>query len=253
MQTYNVPLDYTWNIKISSFDVGQDRRMKLSSILKYQQEVGEIHFGIGGLGFEELVRNGMAFVITRTRAKINRMPLLNEHLSLTTWHRNSKGAQFFRCYRYSDTSGNPLIESVSAFALVDPETHRILRPSEFLRFGVSTQPGRINGCPDPDKIQIPENLIHAGIRRVGWSDIDYNGHLNNTVYADIVADCLPRELRGIEVSEFSINFLSEALEGEEISLKTFAEMETKQFWLAGDHQRGRCFEASVNFAGQVNW
>ena len=249
MHTYNVPLDYTWNIKISSFDVGQDRRMKLSSILKYQQEVGELHFDIGGLGFEELVRNGMAFVITRARAKIHRMPKLNEQLSLTTWHRDSKGAQFFRCYQYSDAGGNPLIESVSAFALVDPETHRVLRPSEFLKFGIATQPARVNGCPDPEKIQVPANLIDAGIRKVGWSDIDYNGHLNNTVYADIVADCMPKDLRRLEISEFSINFQSEALEGEEISLKTLADMETKQFWLAGGHKRGRCFEASVKFAG----
>ena len=52
MSRHEIPPDYRWNIKISSFDVGQDKRLKLSGQLRLQQEVGELHFGGGGLGYE---------------------------------------------------------------------------------------------------------------------------------------------------------------------------------------------------------
>jgi medium-chain acyl-[acyl-carrier-protein] hydrolase len=241
-----IPADYTWKIKISSYDVGQDRKLRLSSQLKLQQEVGELHFEEGGLGFEELVRNGMSFVITRTRSKIYRAPHLNEQVTLSTWHRNSKGAQFFRCYQFFDSLGNPLIESVSAFALVDPQTHKILRPTVFSQYAVTEQPKHLNNCPDPARINLPENLNESGLREVRWSDIDYNGHLNNAVYADIITDTIPVPMREHEITEFSIAFINEALEGEKIALKTA--LNSEQLWVTGEHQRGRCFEANVKFA-----
>ena len=134
---YAVPKDYTWELKIASYDAGRDRRLRPSNQLKLQQEVGELHLGIGGLDYDAFYQHGMVFVLTRTRTVIHRAPLLDEHVKLRTWHRDSQGAQFFRCYQFLDSGERPLIESVSAFALVDSETHKILRASAFDRLSRS--------------------------------------------------------------------------------------------------------------------
>ena len=47
--TYNVAPDYTWELKIASYDAGRDKRLRPSNQLKLQQEVGELHLGAGGL------------------------------------------------------------------------------------------------------------------------------------------------------------------------------------------------------------
>lgn len=138
---YTVARDYTWGLKIASYDAGKDRRLRPSNQLKLQQEVGELHLGEGGLTWEEFYRHGMIFVLTRLNSVIHRAPVLDEKVWLRTWHRDTKGAQFYRCYQFLDAAGNPLIESVSAFALVDPVTHKLLRPEVFQPFGVETQPG----------------------------------------------------------------------------------------------------------------
>ncbi|HCA31181.1 MAG TPA: hypothetical protein DEP23_17340 [Ruminococcaceae bacterium] len=253
MGRYPIPLDYTWDIQIPSFDVGEDRKLRLSSQLRLQQEVGERHFEQGGLGFEELMRHGLTFVITRTNSIIYRAPQLSQAVRLTTWHRSSKGVQFFRCYNFYDQDGKPLIESVSAFALVDPETHKILRPSVFSQYAVTQQPDRLNHCPDPGKLSLPKDLQDAGGHKVGWSDIDYNGHLNNAVYADIITDAMPKQMRTRDISGFSISFLNEALEGEEIRLKTGIQQHDREdtAWISGDHTRGRCFDACIRFHPQA--
>ena len=110
---YAVPKDYTWELKIASYDAGRDRRLRPSNQLKLQQEVGELHLGIGGLDYDAFYQHGMVFVLTRTRTVIHRAPLLDEHVKLRTWHRDSQGAQFFRCYQFLDSGERPLIESVS--------------------------------------------------------------------------------------------------------------------------------------------
>ena len=242
---YTVARDYTWGLKIASYDAGKDRRLRPSNQLKLQQEVGELHLGEGGLTWEEFYRHGMIFVLTRLNSVIHRAPVLDEKVWLRTWHRDTKGAQFYRCYQFLDAAGNPLIESVSAFALVDPVTHKLLRPEVFQPFGVETQPDRVNGCPDPGRLRPPAALVPAGTRRVYWSDTDYNGHLNNTVYADILCDFLPGGMGGKRLTGFSISFLKEAMEGEDLVVSACAA--PGEAWVAAAHQRGTCFEARATF------
>lgn len=244
--TYNVASDYTWELKIASYDAGRDKRLRPSNQLKLQQEVGELHLGAGGLTWEEFYRHGMVFVLTRLNSVIHRAPLLDEKVWLRTWHRDSKGAQFYRCYQFLDAAGQPLIESVSAFALVDPLEHKLLRPEVFEQFGVGVQPERKNGCPDPGRLRPPAELAPAGTRRVYWSDTDYNGHLNNTVYADILCDFFPGGMAGKRITGFSIAFLKEAMEGEELAISTCSA--GGEAWISAIHDRGTCFEARVSFA-----
>lgn len=181
-----IPKQYDWDIRIASYDVGQDRLLRLSNQLKLQQEVGERHLSGVGLDFQALYERGMVFVLTKTNSVIHRAPRLSEDVRLRTWHRSNKGAQFFRCYQFLDAEENPLIESVTAFALVDAKEHKLLRPSVFEQLGVGQQPDRFNGCPDPGKLRLPDALVPQGQRQIRWSDTDVNGHLNNTNYADIL-------------------------------------------------------------------
>lgn len=52
---YAVPKDYTWEIKIASYDAGRDRRLRPSNQLKLQQEVGELQLSMGRLGLPSLL------------------------------------------------------------------------------------------------------------------------------------------------------------------------------------------------------
>lgn len=247
---HKIPLDFEWDIKIPTFLVGHDRCLRLSSQLSIQQEIGEIQFEKGGLGCEQLVKLGWSFVITRLSSRIYRAPIFNERVKVVTWFRNTVGAQFFRCYQFLDSDRRPLIDSVSAFALIDFNTHKILRPSLFDDYNVSNQPERHNGCPDPKRIKIPESVRLSDHIRVGYTDIDYIGHLNNAVYADIICNAMPGGMEGKRITDFSISYLKEATEGEHIDIYTAlsgGQSAKGQAWFEGKHERGRCFEAYVGF------
>ena len=61
------------------------------------------------------------------------------------------------------------------------------------------------------------------------------------------------QMRTRDISGFSISFLNEALEGEEIRLKTGIQQHDREdtAWISGDHTRGRCFDACIRFHPQA--
>ena len=53
-----------------------------------------------------------------------------------------------------------------------------------------------------------------------YTDLDFNGHVNNTRYVDWFADCFDwQEHQGMELAEATVHFLQEIRPGEQVTLK----------------------------------
>lgn len=239
---------YEWTVKIDSYMVGPDRCLRPSYQLKLQQEVGERHFVDAGLGYEALLREGLVFVLTRLKTVILRAPRLNETVTIRTWHRQTKGAQFYRCYRFLSADGEVLIDSVTAFSLVDPVEHKLLRPSAFDKFGIEGSDQTVEHCSDPSRLRPPEGMTSVGEHIVRWSEIDFNGHLNNTEYADLVCDYPPEGLAGRRITGLEIGYHREVREGQVLSLTACDDGQA--VWMQGTTDTGRCFDAKLSYVDE---
>ncbi|MBQ7089335.1 MAG: hypothetical protein IJN04_06820 [Clostridia bacterium] len=240
-----IQLEYTLSIKVASFDTDRTDRMRLSSVLRYQQEAGERHLSPAGLGWRDLSGHGIAFVASRWHTVIRRLPQLDEEVTLTTWHRNRKGPRFFRCYEWRDADGNLLIEGVMQFALVSVTDHRLLRGDEFMALAPLLDATRGVSCADPGRFRLTEEEDN-GTYTVRWSDIDRNGHMNNTCYADLAWDALPSDRQDETPTDMELHFAGESRQGDVISLSTSTEAE-RILCVAGDTDRGRVFSAKITF------
>ena len=213
----NIQKEMVFPITIASFDVGPDDRLRLSAVLRYQQEAAERQLAPGGLGWQGLSEKGMAFVASRWHTCIERLPKMGEQVTLTTWHRERRGPRFFRCYDWRDAKGRVLLQGVMQFALVSVEDHRLLRGEEFDVFGLPDQPERRVDCDDPARWREP-TMQEAGEFSVRWSDTDRNGHMNNTRYADLLCDALPGGMDGRQLTDVQLYFAGETLPGETLTL-----------------------------------
>lgn len=232
---------YEWHTQVATYDVGPDRLLTPSAQLRLQQEVGERHFGEGGLDFEGVASFGMAFVVLQNNAVITRRPSIGEPIVIKTWSRNVKGSRFFRCYRFEDANGNTLIDSIASFALVDLHAHTLMRPSQF-PVEVTHVPDLPHGCPDPARLHMPEDASACGEHTVMVSQLDFNGHLNNTRYADIVFDRLPADTVS-RMTGFSVAFHHEAKLGDRLML---SRAENDGEWLLhAQNGDAPCFTAQV--------
>lgn len=200
-----------------SFDVGPDRTLRLSALLRWQQEAGERQVRRYQMDWEPLAARGLAFVLTRGCGRVHRLPRVGEPVVLETWSDHVERAQFYRGYRLLDERGERLTESYAAFCLVDVTTHRLCRPTAELA-GRLPALGRESGCPLPAPIKDLPPMAPAGEWRVHRSAVDLNRHLNNTVYADLLTDFLPGSLREAPLRGYALQYLTEAREGELLTL-----------------------------------
>ena len=235
------PGAYDFTHKIATYEVGEQSTLTLSSLLRLCQQASEEHLAALDLPYERLKRDGFVFLFVRTQIILLGLPGHGETISITTKPCGVSGAQFYRSFdlRSAGTS-EPFAQVLQASVLADSRTHKIQRPKLFLQYGVD--PG---GKPETilTRLALPEELPPLGERPIRYSDLDYNGHLNNAIYADILCDFLPGGMFGTRISELQIDYHSEALYGE--TLKLYGEKRGSEIWFRGVHERGLSFEARL--------
>lgn len=236
---------YSENIEVRAFDCDMTKRIALSPVLKYMEEIADKHCTENGFSYDVLLNDGVVFLLTSVQLKFHRIPKLREKMTVTTWQRCIKGVQFIRDTEFLDEEGNLLIEATCGWILADPVNHKIKRPTDY-RMGevVLSQPEKELFGSGRVKISIPENAQKVATRRVVFTDIDYNNHLNNTRYADIISDFVPDLGEKVEICELDLVFAGEAYLNEDIEIfRTKTEDDT--YIINGTHSRGRCFESRV--------
>ena len=204
------------------------------------QELSEIHAAHLGFSRSSLLENGMMWVLYRLHVVMNEYPTYGDTLVETTWPCAIEGPVFPRHFRFNRPDGTQVGKAITAWVLIDLKTRRPLRPAAL--------PGTIPPSELPPSLPMPGMLRIAGgtplgSRTVLYSDLDINGHMNNTRYIDWVCDTLDLSaLLSGTLKEFQINYISEALPGERIDL--FAQTEGNTTLTLGKRGDGRTvFEA----------
>ena len=239
---------YQEKIFINSNDVDDHCDLKISTIFKYLQQVSTNHAELLGIGKEETLRRGEFWVITRMKVIIHQMPKMLDTLTVTT-HPGEKVMFIFpRYYQIYNEKGELVISASSSWALLDINTHKIkvkpfeddfILPFEKLDEDISL----------PEKIN-PDQLIIVDERKVRYSDIDLNGHLNNTKYIDYIIDTHDSDFyQKHRVKEILINYEKEIKNNDNVviySNKSFPEI------IAGSVNDQHSFIAQIEYEERRN-
>mgnify|MGYP004473244207 FL=1 len=237
-------LNYKYTFKVGTFDAGPHQKMRLSSILKHQEYAGECHLtNRYSLDYETILERGVVFVLVNTDIIIHRMPTLNETVTIDTWNKELKGLKFFRGYDWFDENGKKIIEGISTFVLVDAIDHRIVKASA-LGTELPTDSQRKSTLENPKKIHLPKELKQTGSKKVLYSMLDSNEHLNNALYAAFLIDFIDSD-KVAKIKGFSIDFVKEARLGEKIEV--FENKEENEIFFKGDVDNNTCFRGRLKF------
>ena len=207
---------YRASYTILSTDCDPYNRIKPSALLSLMQEIAGQHCEGTPLGWQALAEKGMFFAVTRQHIQITRLPLHGETVTLETWPGPTSRVAFPRNTIAYDEKGNELFRAMSLWVLMDMNTRAMVLPG---KCGISV-PGLIRGneLAVPGSLA-PRNLEAAAQRRVVYTELDCNGHMNNCRYMDWVLDLMPSEFhREHPLTDFTITYLSEAKEDETVDL-----------------------------------
>ncbi|MDQ7040826.1 MAG: thioesterase [Rhodothermus sp.] len=205
----SVLLHWTETLRVRALDVAPDGLLALPALSGYLQEAASRHAQALGVASLEVGGRPVYWVLHQFRLQLYRRPAWAETVHVETWPCGFQGLRALRAYAIRDAANNPVAEGLSAWFLVDPERRRPVRlPSEVTRLRpAESPPVRLSGA-FPNAPETPP--CWTDTVRVRFSDLDRNGHANNTRYLAWLVDALPEALRSGSLQSLAITFRHEA-------------------------------------------
>jgi acyl-ACP thioesterase len=215
---------YAQESTIRFADVDQSDTLTMASTFDLFQEAAINHAELLGVGRKAMKQSGQVWILSRISVFMERRPQFGEKVTIRTWPRGAN--KLFAIRDYDIRRSGADVRGRSGWLVVDLEKRRPLRPQTAMESlpaneGVNALPGaNLHGNDPPLSLAVREFVPEQSVlRRVCYSDIDYNGHVNNTRYIQWIQDIVePEILETAKQMRLDINYLSEARYGETIKL-----------------------------------
>ncbi len=204
--------------RVMSHDVNMMGTFRAAAMMRYMQETAYRHMNGTGPAEGVLRRDGRAFLLSRIALNVKGTIRHGDDFELETWAEESSGISFGRTFLLRSEKGELIAEARSVWILYDFGARRIMRCSE-LEHSYGAEPP--HDMELPRRLTLPQELEFepVGDHRVRYADVDVNGHMNNTVYADVLCGEIPEICSGeARVSSLYINYSNECKLGGTISI-----------------------------------
>ena len=208
---------YSAHYRTKWHDTDGDGILRPSALLVYMQETANIQCREYGMDLNDLHHiEGKGFLLSRMMVKILAPLHAYEDIEVRTWCIDNKGYNFIRCFAVY-RGDEQMALAVSHWALLDVTEKKMIRTTDFRRdFPYGEMPDE---TLRPPRVRIPAatDMEIVGARTIVYSDLDFNRHMNNTRYPDMICDFLP-SMEGRRVTSLSLSYLREAAFGDTLAV-----------------------------------
>ena len=204
---------------------------KLSAFFEITQETANEHCRALRVGRDDLAEKDLTWVLFKTDIAVERYPRLGETVTVETFTRKRFMHFLPRYYIVKDAEGNAVAKAGSLWVLMDRTTRKSVSPETY---GIAI-PVSDKEAPVRLFTQQPKRSGEGTVREVRpqYSDIDFNGHVNNIRYIDWLCNDLGIErMREMEISTLSVSYSHEVLP--EDALRNKLVIEGENFQYSGD-------------------
>ncbi len=207
---------YSETFRIASYQTDLTARIRPSAILEIMQEMAGAHAEMLGVGRKLLDPMHLAWVLTRVEVQMERMPVSGETISVETFPMPNRRVFFPRYFIFRDAQGRQIGCAGSMWVVLDVTSRKMASGTEITAL-----------MPDNRDLTAPMGMP-ATVEEVGgesveslrvpvYSDLDVNGHVNNTRYLDWCCNALGIEtMKQHAMCRFAVNFNQEILPDQEV-------------------------------------
>ena len=207
---------YSKSYETKWHDTDACRVLRPSAMLTYFEETADLHVRSAGKSLDDMRdEDKVGFILARMSILFYEPVAADVRLSVSTWTSEGRGFSTERSFRAMD-GDRVVAEASSIWALVDVENRSPIKivnaPFEFHH----ESPLSLDA---PIRVAIPKDLVleNVGERRIAYSDIDYNMHMNNTRYPDMLCDFMP-DMTGKRMRRVTMSFVREAALGHTLTV-----------------------------------
>ena len=204
---------------ISNNDVDKCFKLKISAIFRYFQDIALLATEDLGVDSISLSKRNIDWVITRMSLDVRRLPDCDEEITMTTYPGKDMAMLYPRYFFITDSKGEVIIRSASIWALIDNISRKVIVDRDV----ISKLPGESaeDQLPLPEKLSIPEETRFIEKRTIHYSDLDFNSHMNNVRYVELLMDAHDSEFYDSHrLSFLTLNYMKEIKEKEAVDIYT---------------------------------
>lgn len=210
---------YEESCSLDTYRVDRNEIGKPSGLWQLMQEAASNQMATQKPSYTDLVDAGKALMLARVDLAIPEQIGLKEALVSSSWPCPSTRATFFR--NYTLQRGTETVAfAATQWSLVDLASRKILKVEDvdFSNYWYGTYRELLK-----DKFRIDKETLAAmqtvGQKEVRYSDLDYNGHMNNTYYLDVLCDYVPELATGTHRVSFArVHYSKEAPLGDVLTI-----------------------------------
>ncbi len=202
------------------FDTDAHGFLSVRGMWDFLQETAGYHTQLLGVAPEDLRRQGLAWILSRLRLRVERYPALGEKITVRTWPTGIDKLFALRDFSVRNAQGTQIACAASAWLALKLDTLRPVRvQSVFNPPGMDALPRALDA--DMGKLPGPEAAETEWSATVRFADLDANRHVGNGRYVEWVVESAGRGLlEGSAVTALGIDFLSETAYGTGIVVRT---------------------------------
>ena len=213
------------------------QEMSLSFLVGRIIKVASMHADLWGVGYEKMISNRTAWVLSRLAIEMKRYPAINEQYTLETWIEDYNTRFSTRNMAVLDSRGVVCGYVRTIWLVLDLEARRTANMEELneLRNLILDRP-----CPiePPTRMRIDEGEKIDSFA-VRYSDIDLNRHVNSARYVEYLLNQYPFEwFDNNYIERFEIAYAHEARPG--IAIDVYRENKS-----GNDHSLELCHDGNV--------
>lgn len=227
---YSPDAAFTLPVRVRSYEAGRNRRISLGTTLRLLEFLATEASSALGFSPEWYVAQGSAWLVREMRIVLGDLPTIGDELLLGTWLSEWRRVQAYREYAIWRPGSQTLVARARArWAYVDRNRGVPLRVPEemverFSPLGPAMRPR--SPLPRDESTAAGTHVTHLTARE---TEADVNQHINNTVYADWLAEALYRTLserdfppphRELRPREYQIEYLRPTVPGDRVRVET---------------------------------
>lgn len=234
---------YQQKFDISFLNCYPNGYLKYTDLCNFIQITAGNHADLGGISYSDLQLHNQAWVLSRMRIEILKLPKWRDVIVVKTWIKSLENSRSVRCLEIF-LNDEKIAGCETFWVVINTKTRRpdtlALNHDHFERFDK-------NATQKPtDKINTADVEEKLGNRVVVFSDLDIVNHANNVKYLEWCLDYEnPKLLLTSQVKSFDMNFMRELNLKDNALIRTFNSEKERIFSLSK--------EDKIAYALKIEW
>lgn len=192
--------------------------LKYTELCNLMQVTAALHSELGGISFSDMQVYNQAWVLSRMRVEITKLPKWKDTITIKTWIISIENSRSIRAMEVF-LKDEKICGSETFWAVMNTKTRRpevlSIGHQHFEKYAenFATQ-HRVS------KIELNSTATLVKTRKVVFSDLDIVNHVNSMKYLEWCLDCLDFEMPlDKKITSFDLNYLKELSIDESVELR----------------------------------